>query len=575
MAEDAANIFEAMGKLALADQRNGTTPSDAPQQSPKLEEAIQDLLSIIGRAIDRTRKLITLIQDPEALSASDDASLSSIGRGLRTITSIAEDFEHAIEQRIVSHIASFAGQTEMEQELLQHLDFALRNVARRTLRVSCGGNIIREAVVACYREFHVPSSTTIFDGYFDALDEPQINGASDSDYESEQHREHENRMPVDDAYAASYETRTEREEQDRADRRKEYERTWIDFWTKVLHGSFESPLLFDPRANPSLKYHLTGFPRYLFRTFDQRSSGRTDDLCVASSASHSSTSSSVDLLSLPPKEAAGLLHSHLDKSLSGEAWERDNLISWSSSLLFAFQYAIWRCEKGPSRKSATKAQKSVKICVIDTRGYRNGQFARDKSLLQAFPQEARGNPEVESFWNLRLRHDNGEFLSQGVLIHAGRSCTVSLQQLARAGLYSLYPEFGEQEEDSHLTDRVKELRDQWSSEHTTSRREIRLAVGIARECFSGFEPLDMALMLLTLKKRKVFPRALSLAERVFGISQRGSTDASDYGPLEVQRYMAIAQRLPDGSGDGRTSVSTPEEDFRILERIFECSEEAT
>lgn len=87
---------------------------------------------------------------------------------------------------------------------------------------------------------------------------------------------------------------------------------------------------------------------------------------------------------------------------------------------------------------------------------------RDTTLLEAYraaAEEAGGS--VSQFFQFRLNRNqyyNGEYLSQGKLDHAGRSCMISLEQLIRAGLYQLYPEFNDEAGRNEWTNRVRDLR---------------------------------------------------------------------------------------------------------------------
>jgi hypothetical protein len=194
-----------------------------------------------------------------------------------------------------------------------------------------------------------------------------------------------------------------------------------------------------------------------------------------------------------------MLYSHLTKSCFGGE-DDDNLMSWSSSLLFVIQYAIWRCYK--RRRDTTK----VAICTIDTRKFPHGQFVRDMSLLRAYRESPELDQEMQSFFSFRLEkpyYDNGEYLSQGVLHHAGRSSVVCLAQLIRTGLHDLYPEFADPTVMNSWTNRVGSLRSRWSNEHTTTPLEIKRAVEIARACFEGLDTADVALLLLAFKNRKL------------------------------------------------------------------------
>ena len=213
----------------------------------------------------------------------------------------------------------------------------------------------------------------------------------------------------------------------RREGRKREEQSWVDFWVLVLNRCPNGPTLFYPPASYEVKLQMiatTDIPQYLFRTFDRWSSGRNDDNIVASIASitESLEESRKDLLSLPKHEAADMLHTHLTKKCSG-GQASDNLMSWTSSLLFAIQYAIWR------RSQFGCHPADIKICAVDTRKFPRGQFARDMWLLQAYRATAvKLDGDIERFFRFRLedeRYHNGEYLSQGSVDHASRSCVVS------------------------------------------------------------------------------------------------------------------------------------------------------
>lgn len=79
--------------------------------------------------------------------------------------------------------------------------------------------------------------------------------------------------------------------------------------------------------------------------------------------------------------------------------------SWTSSLLFAIQYAIYRCDRFRLSPS------DVSICVLDPADFPRGQFMRDMTLIRAYREHI-----VSEFFDFRLNRDdynNGEHLSQG------------------------------------------------------------------------------------------------------------------------------------------------------------------
>lgn len=115
-----------------------------------------------------------------------------------------------------------------------------------------------------------------------------------------------------------------------------------------------------------------------------------------------------------------------------------------------------------------------------------------------------GNP-IQRFFDFRLEREefyNGEYLSQGAVNHTDRSCVVSLEHLIQAGLFQLYPEFEDARGSEEWTKRVMELRQNWLAEQGTTDREIQLALRVGRNCFTRFEPSDIASVLLTFKNRK-------------------------------------------------------------------------
>jgi hypothetical protein len=120
--------------------------------------------------------------------------------------------------------------------------------------------------------------------------------------------------------------------------------------------------------------------------------------------------------------------------------------------------------------------------------------------------DATGMSHIDKFFRFRLenkRYYNGEFLSQGLVRHTGRSCTVSLGRLIQAGLFALYPELDDAEGRNTWAKRVLELRALWSTEQHTTVDEFHTAREIARGCFSAALMKEMAIMLLSFKNRKV------------------------------------------------------------------------
>lgn len=265
---------------------------------------------------------------------------------------------------------------------------------------------------------------------------------------------------------------------------------WPAFWREVLSNCPHGPTLFDTLPIWSLLPFLDGFlqedlglPRYLFRVFDKNSGGGADDNEIKSQATVDQVDGiKTDLLSDDKNMATIKLYQHLE----GTWWEYldplpDNLVSWTSSLLVALQYAVYRCHKNSTDPS------DVKICVVDTSKFPRGQFVRDLQLIHLHNNE-NSYLSAQIFFNFRLgrkKYQNGEYISQGLVSIAGRSCVTSLGELEASGLYELYPEFEDSDSKKIWANRVAQLRTSWSDGSLTTEAEMQKARDIGRTCFSA------------------------------------------------------------------------------------------
>jgi hypothetical protein len=512
------DITETVRRLDVAKdtpQQNRQKPLRLTSSQPaSLQAAIQTLIRVTKDVTAKAQSIESLASDakfsgnlriPEILSLREGSkTLAQLNSNLQTTI---ETLNEATENAIIANLTSLGGNKDAEtvslseeslvEELLSHFNEQIRGIVRRVLDSANEKDLLLKVAEECYKQASSPSGVLQADDYFHSLEESCLQWPYDPDFESEQYYEHEDRLILDKDYAvASWE-----EEERRNEACRKESQSWIDFWVRVLHEAPAGPTLFYPPASPHVEsLNLDAIPQYLFRTFDGASSGLNNESVIASTSSQFRLQASrTDILSLEKGDATKLLHEHLTKSPFG-AHGRDNLVSWTSSLLFAVQYAIWRFPRG--RYSAS----GIHICAVDTRNFPREHFARDLWLLKEYRANAAqlGGGE-ERFFDFRLKSEdyyNGEYLSQGVLNHEDRSCIVSLEQLINAGLYELYPEFDDQEGSEKWAKRVRELRQIWSAEHTTTDREIELALKIGRECFTQFEPLAIACMLLSFKNRK-------------------------------------------------------------------------
>lgn len=520
--------------------------------------------------------------------------LTSLRNRACTLARAIEKFNNTVERRVLDYIKALGiGEEALVGKLLSHFDSKLSSIVKGVLEKSTdtdhdgSSGVIREVLEKCYSQSLDPKGTLHVDSYIIEQNEASLAWPFDPDFESEEYYQHQDLLDLDEGYARSFRLRCEEKAMREEEEKRRKCEIWMRFWVGALSKCPDGPTLFYPPASiNSLSQPCdTGdVPRYLFRVYDKASSGQSDETVISSEESISADNlahSKVDIFSRGKKEAAMMLHGHLNKPCLGRGDENDNLMSWSSSLLFLIQYAIWRCHK---RGGLDAWQHEVKICAVDTSLFPRGQFVRDMNLIRAYHQSSASHQDIRPDFHLRLNYpeyDNGEYLSQGKLYHAGRSCVFSLGKLIQAGLHDLYPEFADPKSTHLWTNRVKDLRFQWfgSREYPTTRAEMKTALRIAQECFKDFNaPTEMALLLLSFKNRKlrgIDPRSTTEAGG-FTFPDRGprqvNSNNARYGPYEVQRFMDIVQAMTaNRREDSRDSLPRLQLPFDVLANVFKCS----
>jgi len=484
-----------LGRLTVADNSSPWIPR---QDGIKLR---RKGLSLVRYAKRMTRITEQLLRDLNTGGCLDGnlAILDALSENANAITEIVTSMGDRKEDLVMARISSLGQQNSEVKKLLLHFKEELRITVRDVLS-STGSTEPKflKILEECYKRAVNNTGRLSCDRYLEYIGEASLASPYDPDYESEQFYEHEDRLQIDENYAACFEAERERKYADRMEAREYTKRIWIEFWSQALQKCPGGPTLFIPTDTLGANDfpHTSG---YLFRAFDLASSGRTDDTVVASAASVYSDLEvdHVNILSLSQQEASERLGKHLWNQRF-DASNFTNLVSWSNSLLFVIQYAIYMCAKSSWNPS------DVQICALDTDKFPPGQFARDLWLVQRCHDPSQSDSSLGDLIQLRkIRgYYNGEHLSQGDVTHKGRSCIVSLQQLIDAGLCKLYPEFDDLEGRKEWTKRVRALRSKWSFTSSTTQEDIRLAVQLANLCFPGMPPLDLALIFLTFKNRK-------------------------------------------------------------------------
>lgn len=181
-------------------------------------------------------------------------------------------------------------------------------------------------------------------------------------------------------------------------------------------------------------------PRYLFRVFTPYSQGTTDTHWVKSmAASHGLLCSEADIFSIENKHrAADMLNRHL----RWQPIQGNNLVSWTSSLLFALVYIFHL--RASIHNGATLDE--IQLLVVDTATFPKGVFMRDLDLMRAFSSLDQNLRNVEDLRHTKSKWSSsyfyfGEYLSQGALKVEGRCRMVSAQNIVDGGLYTIRKEF--------------------------------------------------------------------------------------------------------------------------------------
>lgn len=153
---------------------------------------------------------------------------------------------------------------------------------------------------------------------------------------------------------------------------------------------------------------MGNIPTYLFRLFGPTTAGRTTEFEVTSPAwvyPQEHLISRMSLFERHPDDARRLIYDHLrwgDKEHEATC----NLMSWTSSLLFAIQYGIYRSSHANHGHAQVPTQ-DLQILVVNTQLFPPGAFIRDLDLIDAFPPLTPEQIELRN-WRTRSRrrHDD-------------------------------------------------------------------------------------------------------------------------------------------------------------------------
>lgn len=303
-----------------------------------------------------------------------------------------------------------------------------------------------------------------------------------------------------------------------------------------------------------------GIPQYLFRVHDQFSTGitSTTEVCSpaivalrdehdyppppSSSSCTKKQTAPTDFSSLKPKDAKDYLNNHLRWTCGIYYTHQQhgpcNLMSWTSSLLFALQYALYRHGHGKSYYSSADLS-DIKILVVDTTrsviidGKGSSVFTRHPFLrdLQAIKgcklnEELNGSSgtlEQLHRWRDSGMYYPGEYLSQGRLaLDPGHCHEVSLGDLVERGLFEVCPGLVDKKRWVRLAKRVNELRVlplRCCSSTTYDRDVLRDTLGAVVNVARAFGSLEGPVAVHLLGLSRVDPRGEGNARSVLQVLQ--------------------------------------------------------
>ncbi|KAH0421921.1 hypothetical protein CcaCcLH18_13136 [Colletotrichum camelliae] len=245
-------------------------------------------------------------------------------------------------------------------------------------------------------------------------------------------------------------------------------------------------------------------PRYLFRVYDADSLGTTSTSVISSRYAKQTLSNQKNLFTddTGPRE----LYNHLKWSKKGGA---SNLVSWTSSLLFAIQLGLYKHKSRPLSQTENDLSK-VFILMIDTTKLPPATFIRDTAAMLFFRRKGLVPADHQAFDQLRSKSGKdafyfGEYLSQGRFSAEGTCSQTSLQKLIDHGLFEFCPYFEQKGFWNGLASRVVKIRQNhfYVALPTTSfqpneRTAGRKAVTMAQACFGDAFALPFALMVLSM-----------------------------------------------------------------------------
>jgi hypothetical protein len=245
-------------------------------------------------------------------------------------------------------------------------------------------------------------------------------------------------------------------------------------------------------------------PQYLFRvSFHRKSDGETTKVWAKSKdAKEGNPNQGTNILDGDRADMADMLWRHL----RWKGGSPSNLLSWTSSLLFALQYIFYR------HHMDRVALEDITLFIIDTAQFPKEAFARDMDLISIFSKFDSRLRDLRGLRTKNTSHSSkcyyfGEYLSQGALKIEGKCGSATAKEIIDKRLFYLRAEF----------------KDSLNVEMEWANRVLKL-----RRCFIGVEVGD--------EKKENLELQVALA---FGI---GSLFGSSWAPPIAASLLGLRPR---------------------------------
>ncbi|EHA52253.1 hypothetical protein MGG_06178 [Pyricularia oryzae 70-15] len=322
--------------------------------------------------------------------------------------------------------------------------------------------------------------------------------------------------------------------------------------TNIHHPSPEG-VPFAPASAPGLsdgEICLDDVPRFLYRTYSPKSQGRNDDMWVASKDAAerpAAATNRTDILVRGGAKVAADLNRHArwwPRTRAGaRRTEKCNLVSWTSSLLYALRMIYFRHR---SSRDGSKLE-DIWLHVVDTSKFPSGTFVRDAYLYARYAEFDAGPGDTLGDLNETQSSSEfyfGEYFSQGALKVQDKGCAVSAKEMEQAGLLKLGLALNH---GMGLANWVVLKRQRWlrSSGRDMPTQELDVAVNIAL-LFDDYE-LPMAAAFLSLRAwtrnqiKTILSRLCSITVR----SKQDVTELLDVSPKMEGSYRHRDDKMPE------------------------------